>query len=428
MYPVTMGDILHIAGSFGTGTDYTVRLSLRLADEIDAELLHDALEATRRRYPYFSVRIRRNESEYYYEDNHAPITLHHTDDRISLNAEESNFHVWAVCYNEDRIHLEFYHGIADGTGMYMVLSTLLYYYCARRYGVTDHSGIRTLEDAITPEETTDPYDLLPQIDLSVLKAPDMPPVFTLLGDGGLTPSDAVIWDIKVEEREFVRFSSANDASPGTMVSILLARAIDALYPTREKVLMNGYVINGRPMLGAPQSHHNCVTTVSFPYSDRVKSMPFDRQCTVHRGTTFVQSDAERVRMTMTALASRNRALIQTLPTLETKKQAFAQMLRGGATRYTYIVSYVGQWKHKSLSPYIREFWTHVPGASGLVSEIAAVNGGIFLSMHQRFREDTVVKAFIHQLEENGIGYCVARSIASDNARFPEPPADGAIAL
>ena len=420
MYQVTTGDILHVAGSFGAQIDYTVRLSLRMADAVDEATLRQAAEKTQRRYPYLSVRIRKNETDYYYEDNPAPVTVCHTNAKSSLNAAETNYHVWGVCYDRDRIYFDFYHGIADGTGMYMVLTTLLYYYCAERYGVTEHTGIRTLEDPIDPAETADPYDFLPQIDVSALTIPPMPPVFNLIKDGGLTPCEPVLYDIEVQESDFIRFSSANDASPGTMVSILLARAIDALYPTRTKLLMNGYVMNGRPMLGALKSHHNCVTTVNFPYSDRVKAMPFDRQCTVHRGTTFIQSDAERTRKIMTVSASRFRAIAASTPSVEAKKQAFGRMMKGATDRYTYMVSYVGQWKQKALAPYIREFWTHVPCPNDLLVEIAAVNGRIFLSLHQTFREDCIVKELLRQLDENAIRYRFAQSGGSDNASFQEP--------
>ena len=47
--------------------------------------------------------------------------------------------------------------------MYMVLATLLYYYCEKRYGVTDHTGICTLDDPILPQETIDPMEHLPEL-------------------------------------------------------------------------------------------------------------------------------------------------------------------------------------------------------------------------------------------------------------------------
>ena len=76
------------------------------------------------------------------------LVLFHTSESVTLNSFESNYHIWAVCYQDDRIHLDISHGITDGTGMYTVLATLLYYYCVERYGLTDHTGIRTLEDPI----------------------------------------------------------------------------------------------------------------------------------------------------------------------------------------------------------------------------------------------------------------------------------------
>ena len=205
-----------------------------------------------------------------------------------------------------------------------------------------------------------------------------------------------------------------------MVSILFARAIDALFPGRTKPLTNSYIINARPMIGAPLTHHNCVQTVFFEYSDRVKALPFDRQCTVHRGTTFVQAMPERVAGQLTFSASLYSMAAQMAPTAEAKKQAFAQMLGGGRRYFTYMVSYVGKWKAEQLAPYVREFWTHVPNANELLTEISAINGKIFLSVHQNFREDDVVRAFLQQLEEHGVPYKVSGPMGNDIAGFGEP--------
>ena len=420
MYPVTLGDAMHVMGPFGIHLDYTVRMKLRLRDKIDDALLMEAVEKTRQRYPYLCVRMKKDNESYFYEENPLPVAVLHTDGRVSLNTEETNFHVWCVCYHEDWVCLDFYHGIMDGAGMYMVLSTLLYYYCAERYGVTDHAGIRTLEDPILPEETIDPMDHLPPLDLSGREAPEREAAFSLVVDAGLMKSAPQVWDIEVPEAAFISFCSANDASPGTMVSILFARAIDALYPERQRNILGRYSVNARPMLHAEQTHHNCLSGVDFLYTDRVRDLPLDRQCTVHRGTTVAQTDADRVCGQLMGMASYYRMVLQGSPTTEAKKRAFGQMMSGGDTAYTYNVSYVGQWKMKALNPYIMEFWTHVPSATPLVTEIAAVNGKLFLSVHQTFREDLVVKSLLRQLEDNGIQYQLRQPMATDNARFPEP--------
>ena len=417
MKAVTGGDYIHVYGAAGLGIDYNVRLCVRMKDRIDGEFLKNAADNTQKRYPYLSLRLCKNENEFYFEENNAPIAVYNTAERISLISDESNHHFWAVCYHEDMIYLDISHMIFDGTGMYMVLSTLLYYYCNERYGLTNYVGIRTLDDEIDPAETVDPADYLPDIDMSKIPTQMPTKAFDLIEDGKMTPCKTKLWDIKVPEADFVKYSTENDASPGIMVSILLARAIDELFPERKAPLISSYVINGRPMLKAPKTHHNCVTTVFLDYSDKIKKLPFSKQCTAYRGKTFIQSDADRVAKAMTVSINRYRSIMKAVPSLEGKKSAFSQSLMGGKLYFTYLVSYVGKWKYEPLSPYIEEFWTHVPNANNLLVEIAAVNGSIFLTFHQEFEEDTIVKAFISELEKNNIS-CTARIRNNDVARSP----------
>ncbi len=414
--PVTTGDLLHLIGGFGSGIDYTVRLSLRLKDPIDGAMLADAVGKTQQRFPYLSLRLFKDALEFYFEPNPAPVKVVKRRDKATLNSEDSNYHLWAVCYEDDYLFLDVAHGICDGTGMYMLLSTLLYYYCNLRYGVTDHTGIRTLEDPVKPEEYSDPLDHLPQVDLS---GPQPEAAFTLLSDGGLTPCEPLVYDIAINEASLLQHAFSNDASPGTLVLILFCRAIDRLYPERNRPLTTTYIYNARPMLGAPETHHNCAGSINFTYTDPISAMPLERQCTIHRGTTFVQSDEEIVQGTMTGLASLSR-ILKAQP-VEGQKQAFGQILLSGRQTATTLVSYIGQWKRASLAPYIEEFWTHVPNTSSeLVTEIAAVNGKFFLSVHQMFKEDCVVKAFLEQLEDANIGYEIRETMGVDIARIMEP--------
>ena len=417
--PITTGDMMHVHGALGERVDYAVRLTVRLVDEIDAEILKRALERTQQRYPYFSLRLRAGEHACFYEKNESPIVLLHTDAPARLNAAETNFHVWAVSYSADRLHLDFFHGVTDGTGMYRVLATLLYAYCSERYGVAQPEGIWTPDTPILPEETLDPQDTLSPQETDPPAAP-FQEAFTLETDGGLTPSEPTIWDLEIPEEPLIRFSSANDASPGTLISLLMAQAIDALYPERQKDIISAYVINARPMLSSPLTHHNCLGMAMLKFDQRVRAMPFDRQCTVYRGMTFIQSDADRVRQSMAANAVQIRAAANADTTLEEKKRLFGEAFSGGEGFVSFLVSYTGKWKHPAVGAYIREFWTHPPNTFSLMVEIAAVNGRIFLSVQQRFRENTVREQFLRQLEQHSIPYTLKHRMQSDIAHISEP--------
>ena len=92
MINITTSDLMMVAGSFGLKMDYSVRFNLKLRDEINSEILHHAVEKTQKRYPYLSLRMFKNETDYYYESNPLPVVIHNTDSRVSLNTAESNYH------------------------------------------------------------------------------------------------------------------------------------------------------------------------------------------------------------------------------------------------------------------------------------------------------------------------------------------------
>lgn len=404
-------------GFFDSGIPFTYRLVINMKDFVDGEILEVALRKTERRYPYFSVRMRKSDSEYFYEPNSAPIVLLNTDEQITLNSAQTNYHIWAVCYKDNKIFIDFYHGMADGGGSGSLLATLLYYYCNIRYGVTDKNGIRTLEDEILPEETIDPLDNLPRIDISL---DDTEKAFSLLKDGGEIYNCSMNYEIILSENAFVKFTSANDSSPGTMILLLLNRAIDAHYPNRNKPIISTYDINCRPMLNSLYSYQNCIVFARFVYSDRFKKIPLTMQATIYRGITFLASDEDNVIKNMTALASTIEDNLEKNPSLEDKKSVFGEMIRENFSNRTAAVSYVGKWRFTSLSKYIDSSFVHVAPHGSVMIEVTAINGKICLSFLQDFSDEGLFKDFLAQMETHGIKYEVIRKTKPDMPKFLEP--------
>ena len=66
MINITTSDLMMVAGSFGLKMDYSVRFGLKLKDEVNSEMLRHAVEKTQKRYPYLSLRMYKNETDYYY--------------------------------------------------------------------------------------------------------------------------------------------------------------------------------------------------------------------------------------------------------------------------------------------------------------------------------------------------------------------------
>ncbi len=384
---------------------YTIRIVLKLDREIDPLMMRKALDKTAMRYPYFCVSLKKNDKEYYYEENPAPVALLHTSKQVALGTEETNGHIWAVCYDGDNLYFDIYHGRTDGTGLYPVVATLLYYYFQEQYGLKDSSGIRTLDDPITEKELHDPLEDLPAIDLSALKIPPLPKALNLMEASGITKPEGKgrLYKVMIPEKSFLPFTKANDASPGIMLCVLMTRAIERVHPEHDDPLVCSYVVNARPMLHAGETFHNCTNRALLHFDEKIRNMPLDKQCTSFRGKTILQTDDESIHKKMTVSASFAQRIIDA-PDLSSKVGVATQIVRNSFGASSFMVSYVGKWKQDQLGEHIKEFWTETPSGAFPLIEVAAVGGKIFASLLQGFDDTIYYQALIEELKANGIDF------------------------
>lgn len=411
---ITIGDFSAV---YVQNTYLNVRLAVRLDDKVDSDILRVATEQVSRRYPYLCVRFAVGDGEYYLEENPLPVKTMNRKSSVLLLTEDSNYHPWAVSYYDDYIFLDVYHGLSDGNHMYRMLSTLLYYYMSKKYRDVEPEDILTLDVPISKDEIDDPLDTLPIPDMSGEDQPSISPrpAFKCVEDGGDGAGEHTFYDITISEKEFVKFATENGSSPGNMVALLMARGIDSLFPESDKPPVGYYFINCRPMLGAVNSFHNCISMVRFVYDKSVKELSFGEQCRLYRERTKAEIAPENIRRSMALMAYKTRILMK-LPTIEEKERAVKKLRDSTAPFATYGVSYVGKWKYKSLEKHITEFWTHVVGRSEISIEMAAVNGNIFISYQQGIKDESYLQAFLKELSDFGIPYKLVRKMPVDVAK------------
>ncbi len=138
---------------------YTFRLSALFYENIDEEILQNALSLTLLRYKNFKVRLRRGLFWYYFEKN----------DKDALIEEESPFifqclnrvkndYLFQVSYFGKRISLEIFHAITDATGGIEFLKTLCFNYLTMKGVVIKNNGtIITSEVIVNDEEMADSF-------------------------------------------------------------------------------------------------------------------------------------------------------------------------------------------------------------------------------------------------------------------------------
>ncbi len=381
-----------------------IRIRIRMRDLIDPASLRHAVDMTMRRYPYFCVELQKKEGNYVFAENHRPVVITNSLHGVELNSEESNYHMIAFCWQDNWMILDVFHGMTDGTGAYEVLRTLLYYYCSERYQVKlKEEGIRLVGDEIPEEEWVDP--VVNRTDLPTPERNEMSNALNVIDYAGLQDDHRhTVYSIAISESEFMRFNLDNDGSPGTMVSLLLSRAISKLYPRAEDVIRIALCVNQRKALHAPLAHQSLVGGAVLEYKDKMRDWSLEKQGTAYRGMVFAQTQEENALMGVASFKGMNDMLLS--KESDAERLGIASYINSLTSRLvTATVSYVGKANYREAEQYIRDFrlWTS-PLGSGLLVEISAVNGRFTLDFLQSFSSPVYVNAFLKELEENGIVY------------------------
>lgn len=382
-----------------------IRIRIRMRDLIVPDVLRHAVDTTMKRYPYFCVELQKKDEQYIFAENHRPVVITNTLHGVALNSEDSNYHMIAFCWKDNWIILDVFHGMTDGTGAYEVVRTLLYYYCSERYDIKlQEAGIRLVGDEIPEEEWIDP--VVSRTDLpSPSRHEQMSSALNLIATAGLEADHKrTVYSIAISESEFMRFNLDNDGSPGTMVSLLLSRAIAKLFPDAKDIIRITLCVNQRNALRAPLAHQSLVGGAMLEYKDQMRDWPLERQGTAYRGMVFAQTQEENVLMGVASIKGIN-GLILSKESDEERLGVAGYINALAAKVVTATVSYVGKANYREAEQYIRDFrlWTS-SAADGLTVEISAVNGRFTLDFLQTFSNPIFVNAFLKELESNGIVY------------------------
>lgn len=382
-----------------------IRIHIRMRDLIDPDHMRYAVDRTMERYPYFCVELHNGEdNKWEYTDNDRPVVITNSLSGVELNSEESNYHLISFSWQDNRIIMDVAHAMTDGTGAYEVVRTFLYYYCSKRYHVTiSENGVRLSGDVISDEEWDDPMEKA--TDLPTPRRTDLSTSINPVTAAHLeNDTERTVYDISIDEKEFMRFNIENDGSPATMIALLFSRAVARLYPDREDAIRVTLALNQRGALGTPLAHQSLVGGVFLEYKDKLKDWPLERQATAYRGMVFAQTIEETVLAGVASMKGINQMLMS--KATDRERLAIEDAISGVTDRIiTATVSYVGKAGFKESEDYIRDFrlWTSGAGKTLLI-EVSAVGGRFTLDFLQPFSSPIYVNAFLKELEDNGIKY------------------------
>lgn len=113
------------------------RMSATLTEEVDVATLQSALDVTVRRFPSIGARLRRGIFWYYLQQlEHAPAVQEECCHPLTrMSRDEIRQCAFRVIAYKNRIAVEFFHSLTDGTGALIFLKTLVAEYLQQRYGI-----------------------------------------------------------------------------------------------------------------------------------------------------------------------------------------------------------------------------------------------------------------------------------------------------
>lgn len=137
------------------------RVSATLAEDIDREVMQSALDVTARRFPSIATRLRKGVFWYYLQQiSKAPeIREESSYPLVRMTGRELRQCAFRVIVYENRVALEMFHSLTDGTGAMIFLKTLLAEYLQQKYGVrvpASHGVLGRLEEP-SEEELEDSF-------------------------------------------------------------------------------------------------------------------------------------------------------------------------------------------------------------------------------------------------------------------------------
>ena len=137
------------------------RLSATLSEPVDRDVLHAALDVTLRRFPSIGVRLRKGIFWFYLErvPEVPEITEEQSYPLVHMSYASIRECAFRVVVYKNRIAVELFHALTDGTGGMIFLKTLLAEYLSRKYDISvpNTDGVLCRMDEPSPEELEDSF-------------------------------------------------------------------------------------------------------------------------------------------------------------------------------------------------------------------------------------------------------------------------------
>lgn len=332
----------------------TIRFSVDLKEAVEPDAFSRAVREVQARYPYFSVRVQREQENFVLETNPEPFAISEANRAVCLNSPESNGHLLAFAFGGNTVSVDISHFICDGNGLLPLIKTLAYYYILERYGdggvdsgdvwlstapVSEREYRYPLPAAPLPQEEGEFHP--PKMDSPFIFAPDF------FDRGGV-----YAYHLQIPQSGLMRAAKATGGSPVSFVCGMMYLATLRLFPDNGNDIVFQIPHNYREAIGAPLSH-DCLARVLFaklsPASDggNVAELNAKLREQIAAGSGKA-ADVQAVNGLIQL-----GVYLETLPLAE-KQRTMQNVVASALATHTFGVSYTGNVSWGGMEKYIAD--------------------------------------------------------------------------
>lgn len=380
------------------------RFVCELRDHIDKDLLQEAVDKTLLLFPFYQTVLRRGAFWYYFEstDLKAEVVEEHKLPCSMLYHRNRRNLLFEVTYYKNRINLEVFHALTDGTGALSFLKTLLYYYITICYRDDFEGALPVLDyDASLSQKMDDSF----QKHYSVKRIPKSVKITKAYRIQGRRSIDNRIKIIEglMPVKEVLELSRKHNATLTVYLVALFLKSIYKEMPTRAKKypVVLSLPVNLRTYFPSVTAR-NFFATVNISYDFSKSSDELEDIIAGVKDSFEIELKKEKLEKHMNRLLSlEHNAFMRILP-LMIKDKILRFATRLSDKGITAALSNVGKISiSPKLEPYIKWFNCFVSAKRPQIA-ICSFKNNLLVSFTSPFISTDIQKNFFRYLSDENI--------------------------
>ena len=388
---------------------HTVRIHVRMKDDVDIDLLDKAINTAIKRYPYFAVKVALDDDGgYVLLPNDKRIVVLPTKKKLPrLGSKAVNEHlIYADCKGKD-IYLNISHTMCGGKGFQPWVMTTMWEYVKEKYDVIpDAPAIWKPDSDLLPGETAEPtMEMLSEEAPIIKRKLGKTPILAMDYLNGLMnpfKRKPNYWVFVIDQADLIKVAKQNDSSVITFFFIAFARVLDRFFSKKYKTIVAEAAHNPRESMGIPNTHCDFLSHVYVSFDrDRLQG-DLETLGTMARGQIILQTDPSISHAEIRKLFRLYEAIDNEHGIKNKRKYMAKHSLSSGddAQHGSFILNYTGQTDWGEVADYIDWYAYIIEGHYTI--EVTALADKIIVGFMQLIDTDKYALAFQEELDKMGV--------------------------